>query len=774
MTEPCYSYVCDGKQWLRQNLFSGGKFIWPIVLFAALLLSFSPLRAASFYVSPSGNDEHSGTCQEAPLDTVQKAIDKMNRGDTLVLLDGVYTGTLKLKSGITLRALHPRKVIFSGAQPLSGRFEPYKGKIYRIAIPQSPKQVFWRGQPMTWARWPNMKWEENWRGEKKWLSSAKGTGPGVLTCEAFRQIKGLDLRGAYCFLRYSKGNSCFSREVKSFDGEVLHWDDTNFYSTPFTGGDGRRGSPFAIQKGKAKPNVRARFFLAGALSLLDTGGEWVAQDGYLYFQAPDGKRPEASDVWIQNNDYVIYTEEPVADVTIEGIDFFATSVKLPNPANRRITVRNAWFTYIGGELFFMDDPYGGNFAKPVHVGGTEIAVERSLFAGAQNTALRLVGAKVKVSNCVFMENNRNANFQSVGLNVTATSTFKIVHNTFINNCSDALRINFDHKHYVKSGKPDISYNHIFNAGLYNTDVSGVYMPHLSQYDTQFHHNWVHNVKGNGVRLDQAGIKLSVHHNVFWASKRGLNIEGYGMFNIYNNTSAFHREADILTRNVLPKRKGVPPEAKVSNDTSFPPITDWNVLNNLIQRFFDRVGPSEGWALAASKAKGKLHPLRARNTSIPITDRGSIQGNITGFDPAKIFVGGSLNNLNLIPATPVVRGGVKQTPELAAQGITALDSFRGAYDYGDKGWVPGSDWLPFGLQVPKSMAMAEKMAKHYRFLSIVPQTHVHGLPFGRLSEHCHYQSPEEEVAQFRTRQGKTLKMKNNSNQKKKRKKRGNLK
>ena len=47
------------------------------------------------------------------------------------------------------------------------------------------------------------------------------------------------LTGGYCFLRYAKGNSCYSRAIQAFDGKVLKWDDTNFYNRLFTGEDGK-------------------------------------------------------------------------------------------------------------------------------------------------------------------------------------------------------------------------------------------------------------------------------------------------------------------------------------------------------------------------------------------------------------------------------------------------------------------------------------------------------------------------------------------------------
>jgi hypothetical protein len=132
---------------------------------------------------------------------------------------------------------------------------------------------------MTWAQWPDVSWEENWMAEKKWANATKGTGPGVLTSHAFKNISQLSLTGGYCFLRYGKGNSCYSRRIESFDGRTLRWNDENFYTQNYTGEEGRRGAAEALKTlGENHPwhPSKSRFFLAGTLELLYTPGEWFA------------------------------------------------------------------------------------------------------------------------------------------------------------------------------------------------------------------------------------------------------------------------------------------------------------------------------------------------------------------------------------------------------------------------------------------------------------------------------------------------------------------
>lgn len=149
---------------------------------------------------------------------------------------------------------------------------------------------------------------------------------------------------------------------------------------------------------------------------------------------------------------------------------------MSSPANERIVFRNVHFSYIGGELLFIDKKHASQIDKPIYIEGSIVGFDRCLFAGAQNTALFLRGAKLVVKNSVFIENNHDGNFESRPILLRPKGTYRINYNTFINNCSDAMEIIPDGKEYVETTRPEIAYNHICNAGLYNSDVSGVYLP----------------------------------------------------------------------------------------------------------------------------------------------------------------------------------------------------------------------------------------------------------------------------------------------------------
>jgi len=67
------------------------------ILFAALILSCLPLRAATYYLSPAGSDGNPGT-SALPWKTLRKAAAAVRAGDTVIVRDGTYAGGVWLES----------------------------------------------------------------------------------------------------------------------------------------------------------------------------------------------------------------------------------------------------------------------------------------------------------------------------------------------------------------------------------------------------------------------------------------------------------------------------------------------------------------------------------------------------------------------------------------------------------------------------------------------------------------------------------------------------
>jgi len=84
--------------------------VFKVIILQQIL--FTSVSAATFYFSPAGNNSNKGTSENMPFQVVQFAIDQMKEGDTLIILDGFYTGTVHLKSGITIQAKNPHEMSY--------------------------------------------------------------------------------------------------------------------------------------------------------------------------------------------------------------------------------------------------------------------------------------------------------------------------------------------------------------------------------------------------------------------------------------------------------------------------------------------------------------------------------------------------------------------------------------------------------------------------------------------------------------------------------------
>lgn len=91
-------------------------------LFIALFMCASaPLFAATYYVSPAGNNANSGTSTAAPWKTITFALNVTNDGDIVNVMAGTYTGKITRNDGgstgnyIALQNFNDEVVILDGS-----------------------------------------------------------------------------------------------------------------------------------------------------------------------------------------------------------------------------------------------------------------------------------------------------------------------------------------------------------------------------------------------------------------------------------------------------------------------------------------------------------------------------------------------------------------------------------------------------------------------------------------------------------------------------------
>ncbi|MGZ3745582.1 MAG: DUF1565 domain-containing protein, partial [Pseudobdellovibrionaceae bacterium] len=85
-----------------------------------IFLILSQASAATYYVSPSGNDSSSGTSLSSPLKTIRQALSMARaNGDIIYVATGTYTETVYIsQSGITLSASPNNTPVIDGGTTL--------------------------------------------------------------------------------------------------------------------------------------------------------------------------------------------------------------------------------------------------------------------------------------------------------------------------------------------------------------------------------------------------------------------------------------------------------------------------------------------------------------------------------------------------------------------------------------------------------------------------------------------------------------------------------
>ncbi|MCA9449091.1 MAG: hypothetical protein KC931_18375, partial [Candidatus Omnitrophica bacterium] len=232
------------------------KLIRRIIFFLALVLPPTAGSAIQIHVSPSGSDDNPGT-QEAPLATLNAARDTLRQASvdgvreetaTVWIHDGVYslteTFSLSQEDGgtpgaiVQYRAIHPFKVHLTGGRQIpADAFEEVNDATTLERLPERSRQsvrrvdlaalgiedlgvypesfrnaqslpeLFFNGERMTLAQWPNEGWAEIDEviesGPAPWRKH-ESDALGVFTYKedhpaTWAKVKELWLEGYWCF-----------------------------------------------------------------------------------------------------------------------------------------------------------------------------------------------------------------------------------------------------------------------------------------------------------------------------------------------------------------------------------------------------------------------------------------------------------------------------------------------------------------------------------------------------------------------------------------------
>jgi hypothetical protein len=489
-----------------------------------LLLGTATAPAADYYVraqSPQANDAGPGT-RNQPFSSLGRACSAATPGDTVYLGAGTYRETLvPANSGeagkpIRFVSLPGEGVTLSGADPLTGVWNPHQGSIFKLATGLKFSQLFLDGRMLLEARWPNSSATDLMAPRR--AVAAEGTGYGVL---ADPNLPPGDWNGAVVLLW--PGERWFSATRRVVDyrpGASLRFDHEvrTERPDPYHAAD-----PFLPRAGNP-------YVLSGSLAGLDSPGEWFLDEaaGIVYLWTPEGDSPLGHLIEVKQRDYACDLSNR-GFVQVQGMDVFAAAVNLTDAHDCLIEDCRLRYVEHLRECNLYSVPAERNVMT-----GRDNEWRRCLIAYAATTALRVGGVNNRLTNCVIHDANYLGTGRG-GLDLSRSEGARVQHCTIFRTGRDAVQ-------HSGSQRICLEYNEVYAANRLNSDAGGIYCWGPESRDGTIAHNWVHDNLGEmtcGIYLDNFSRGFTVHHNGVWAcSSTGIRLNSDACDHLVcNNTVA---------------------------------------------------------------------------------------------------------------------------------------------------------------------------------------------------------------------------------------------
>ena len=520
----------------------------------SLLFAVQTSIAANYYVSPSGNDNKAGTLA-APFATITNAYAHAGAGDTIYLRGGTYRQQVTLtgvsgssNAPITLTAYGQETPIISGLDPLKLSWTKTNNTaLTNVAVTNRPAvymatyvaatnsdftnpvtrpilQLFYNGQPMLAARWPNCptnadgSW--NFFSSNTWATvNTNGNSYGTVADNDLTNLPS-SVVGAQAVLNVSHQYYTWTRQVTNMPTSTSfnYSQDLNGVATNQSFDDNR-------------------YYLFGQKQFLDAPGEWY-YDGTnkLYFMTPNGTSPTNGVLEIKTRPVGFTADNTCSYLTIQGVSFVGTAFQLGTSYNHRSanimfsnnTVSNSSYTdYLnvnaGTNGYIQDTLFPAIYAD-------QSGCVNNTFAYGALNALLIEGLSNTIENNTIHDFDYSTSlvYPPLQVNLAWVAAIGLAGNDIVryNNLYRSGGIQL----LVAQGTNDVYLNDISQSFLAcyggNVDTAALYTQNYFAAGTRIHHNWVHdgysgsytnNYSGGGIgiRGDNFTCGVTVDHNVTW-------------------------------------------------------------------------------------------------------------------------------------------------------------------------------------------------------------------------------------------------------------------
>jgi hypothetical protein len=664
-----------------------------LVVLLALTVSGN---ARDWFVSPSGNDTSEGT-EQAPLRTVQAALDRAQAGDVCMLRAGTYREAAEFKSSGTagkplrLAAYPGEEVVFDGTEKVTGKWEKHKNSIYKIAAPKGIEQLFIGRDMMIEARWPNMRFDQAY-DRSRWAKVDHGSTHGRIVSKEIAD-SGIDWTGAMAYLNVAHQWWTWNRPIKKhtpgspdleYDADLV--------------GLCNEDPALSLKKPENLAKVWGDdyFYLFGKLEALDVESEWFQdlKTGTLYLFAPGGVDPTTLEVVAKVRDYAIKAKDKQY-LEISGINFFATTFRLDD-CNHTL-VENCELLYPSYSRTITEYDQERRESVFTKITGDHNTVRRCSLAHANNLGLMVMGSHNTVENCIIHDVNWSGTLIYPALQLSASPhlgvnwfdtiqyppTPRTIENSDVTSTGNIARRNTLYNGgssllVYHAADSIVEYNHIHDGGLACKDVSLVYGCWPFSRGSIVRYNWVHGCVtdgysgrgghgGIGIRADDQSRNNIFHHNVVWdCGQIGIVMKGEDN-RAFNNTIFGIGEPSS-------------PQMDIIFDKMAEPIKVWAVQWPQLQR-------QNHWSEAVNNISRNL--VGSHKLDDQLADSERIHHNLRGQDARPFLKDPAKFDFRPAAGSPLVDAGV------AIPGYT--DGFKGkapdlgAYEADAEPWVAGANW-----------------------------------------------------------------------------------
>lgn len=545
------------------------------VALSTSLLTSSLLAQASFYISQLGNDAWSGTLSapnavrnDGPVASLQRAREIVRRaikkgipkgGITVVLRGGVYQlgETFILTSDdsgvegspIVWRAHPGEQVIMTGARTITGfaqvtegsvleRIDPSdRGKIYHtnlkaqgitdfgsIAQRGSPGlELFFNGNRMTLARWPNSGWLR--------IADIPQTGDSLYNkgLDRERRFDDVPVGRHYGRIKYEGDRP---KRWKNPETAYLHgywtWDWSDSFQRVKSIDSVLREITLAEPHHHYGYTRSQRYYVLNVLEELDSPGEWFLDrdSGELYFWPPGPMDKATVSVSMLEGPMLIL--DSTSHVTIREVTFEQSRGEgVTITGGSENLVAGCTFRQLGGEAVGI-------------LGGSNNGMTSSDLYDLSLGAIRLMGGERKTltpgNNSVV---NNHIHHYSKWLRTGQYGVYidgvanRIAHNKLHDAPFEAM--------YLRGNEHVIEFNEIHNvtqetgdAGAIHTGRDWTWRGNIIRY------NYFHHLLGPGLHgvmaayLDDWGSGFTIYGNVFYKAGRAAFIGGGRNNTVENN------------------------------------------------------------------------------------------------------------------------------------------------------------------------------------------------------------------------------------------------